>query len=75
MKKSFIVNEFGRVFYIKLLKVSHDLVFNVFYQAGIVVPQFIKPGFKVGPVSIAINNYVQFNIRASPKAKAVYGKV
>ena len=71
MKQRFEVDKFRAVFNIELLKVAECLLFDIFNNSCLIVPEVIKPLFELCAVTVAVDNHVEFDIPVATKAKTV----
>lgn len=60
--------------HIKLCQVAQHLRFDIFYQR-LVVPEFVKPGFELSPVAVAVHHHVEFDIGLVGQPQAALGEV
>ena len=71
MKKCFEVDKLRAVFNIELFQVTEYLIFDIFNDPRLIVPEVVKPLFQLCAVTVAIDNHVEFDIPVATKTKTV----
>src|SRR3990172_86819 len=74
MKECLVVNELRGVVLVNLRQVMKHLVLYILDQR-VVVPQRIKPGFEVNPVSITVHDEIQLDIAVGRKPQTPHRKI